>query len=502
MKMKNGMCGVAAAMLACSGAAIAEPTAPTVINWDSVTVFPQTTQRGGETLGDGVERVWDNGPCDWDNAPDSAAGVQSQVWPGTPSPFEARVADDFFIRDCEWWSIEKITVIMAISDNITDVEDLDVALDIWSDCDGCPDQILYTFPIQVDCVVTEGGDGDMDGDEVCEIQARMLGAGTGDFEDTNFWEICFDPEVSPDYFGNTCPLFLTGDTRYWVSPRGGSNGVYYWVTANDYKVQGSQGKFYSPHLGFISWTDVDDIPSGKVDCQDFCFTIDAKVCCLLRDQGDYDLAGMSSLDFPSTSLFSSRSVDQFQVPPGEDQYLCRVEAYIATNCFDDHEWFMEIWDNLCDCPVDGTARRVDMDKVYLTGDTFDGLDVYCFVWSCPDVLLNAGCNYWFAAAGEGQGVAGERAVFLFKTQETPCDIYIREGKYKNKFFGYDDFTPVSEIDGGPGEPREFAFRIWTRDEGEDMPGGATIPATSMGGGDATVGSKGATGLRRNTIRRP
>ncbi len=498
MNMKNGLCSSAAALLACTGVAIAEPTAPVVINWDSVTVYQNSAARGAETDGDGINTVWDNGPCDWDVAPDAAAGVQSQVWPGIPSPFEARVADDFFIRDCEWWSIEKITVIMAISDNITDVEDLDVNLDIWSDCDGCPEMIQYTFPIQVDCV-PDPNDPDNPDADICTIQARMLGAGTGDFADTNFWEICFDPEVNPDFFGNTCPLFLNGDTRYWVSPRGGSNGVYYWVTANNYKVQGSQGKFYSPHLGFPSWIDVDDIPSGKIDCQDFCFTIDAKVCCLLRDQGEYDLMGMSSLDFPSTSLFSSRSVDQFQVPPGEDQVLCRVEAYIATNCFDDHEWFMEIWDNLCDCPVDGTNRRVDYDKVYMTGEQFDGLDVYCFVWSCPDVTLQAGCNYWFAAAGEGQGVAGERAVFLFKTQEASCDIYIREGKYKNKFFGYDDFTPVSEIDGGPGEPREFAFRIWTRDVEATVPGGAQTPQASIGG---TAGSKGSAGFGRTTIRRP
>lgn len=490
MRMKNGLCCSVAALVACTGAVLAEPTAPVVISWDSITVFQNSAARGGETLGDGVERVWDNGPCDWNMAPDAAAGVQSQVWPGVPSPFDARVADDFFIRDCEWWSIEKVTVVMAISDNITAVEDLDVQLQIWSDCDGCPDQILYTFPIMT--TVDDTG--------AVTIHATLLGAGTGDFADTNFWEICFDPEINPDVFGNTCPLFLTGDTRYWVSPIGGSNGVYYWTTANDYKIQGSQGKFKSPHLGFPEWIDVDDIPSGKVDCQDFCFTIDAKVCCLLRDQGIYDLAGLSSLDFPSTSLFSSRSADQFQVPPGTDQVLCRVEAYVATNCFDDHNYFFEVWDNLCDCPVEGTARRVDMDKAYLTGETFNGLDVYCFAWSCPDVTLQAGCNYWFSMVGQGTGVAGERSLFLFKAQETPCDIYIREGKYKNKFFGYDDFTPVSEIVGGPGEPREFAFRIWTRDVEDAVPQPGSVSTGSIGATGAD--SKSGVPAGRPGVRRP
>ncbi|MEZ6242326.1 MAG: hypothetical protein R3B57_04715 [Phycisphaerales bacterium] len=489
MRMKSGFCFSAAMLVASTGAAFAEPTAPAVISWDHITVFPNVGLRGGETLGDGVHTVWDNGPCDWNNAPDSAAGVQSQVWPGVPSPFEARVADDFFIRDCEWWSIEKITVIMAISDNITSAENLDIKLQIWSDCDGRPDAIQYEFPIQTTVE-----------DDVTTIHATMLGAGTGLFEDTNFWEICFDPEINPDVYGKTCPLFLTGDTRYWVSPIGGSNGVYYWTTANDYKVQGVQAQFKSPHLGFPNWIDVDDIPSGKVDCQDMCFTIDAKVCCLLRDQGIYDLAGLPSLDFPSTSLFSSRSADQFQIPPGADQVLCRVEAYVATNCFEDHTFFFEVWDNLCDCPVPGTARRVDMDKAYLTGETFGGLDVYCFAWSCPDVTLQAGCNYWFAVAGQGTGVAGERAVFLFKAQEDPCDIYIREGKYKNKFFGYEDFTPVSLVDGGPGEPREFAFRMWTRDVEDAAPGSTTSGSMNISGGEAT--NKGGAPVSRPTLRRP
>ncbi len=452
MLKNSGICISAAALMASAGVSLAEPTAPAVLKWDTVTMVNSSAARGsGTTLEDGVEIVWDNGPCDVNDmgvANDAAAGLQSQVWPGSPPPFEAYSADDFFIKDGRWWSIEKISVVMAVSTNVAQ-EDLDVNLLVWSDCDGCPDQVEYSFPM---------------------VEATFLGAGSGEiFGDTNFYEICFDPEINPDLYHdpeaeppviNTCPLFLTGDTRYWLSPIGASNGVYYWVTANNEKIQGSQGKFRSPHLGYPNWTDNDDIDSDKIDCQDMCFTIYAKDCCLLRDQGDYDLAGLSSLDFPSSSLFSSRSVDQFQVGPGDDQSICRLEAYLATNCLLEHT-FAEIWNNDCDMPA-GTPQRLDVDKVYATGDFYAGMPVYCFVWSCPDVTLRAGDNYWFSIVAQGQGVAGERGVFLFKEQELPCDIYIREGKYKNKFFGYDDFTNVSDP-GLEGTPREFAFRIWTRD---------------------------------------
>lgn len=468
MNKKSGLCISAATLLATAGVSLAEPTAPAVLKWDSVQMV-NSAARGadGETLGDGVVCLWDNGPCDVDdmgNINDAAAGLQSQVWPGSPPPFEAYSADDFFVKDGDWWSIEKISVTMAISTNVAE-EDIDVSLLVWSDCDGCPDQVEYTFPM---------------------VEATFIGAGSGDvFGDTNFYEICFDPEVDPDLYHdpendiyNTCPLFLTGDTRYWLSPIGASNGVYYWVTANNEKVQGSQGKFRSPHLGYPEWTDNDDIDSDKIDCQDMCFKIYGKNCCLLRDQGNYDLAGLSSLDFPSSALFSSRSVDQFQVAPGADQAVCRLEAYLATNCLLEHT-FAEIWNNDCDMPF-GTPVRLDVDKVYATGDFFDGMPVYCFVWSCPDIVLRNGDNYWFSIVAQGQGVAGERGVFLFKEQELPCDIYIREGKYKNKFFGYDDFTPVSDP-GLEGTPREFAFRIWTRPASDDVDPNTTGGGTPIRG---------------------
>jgi len=464
MTKQSGLCISAAALMATAGVSLADPTAPAVLNWDSVNMV--SSARGAETLGEGVVCVWDNGPCDVDDMGsinDVAAGLQSQVWPvpDLPPLFEAYSADDFFIKDGDWWSIDKITVVMAVSTNVAQ-EDLDVSLLMWSDCDGCPDMQQYSFPA---------------------IEATFIGLGTGEvFGDTNFYEFCFDPEINPDLLSdldaeppvlNTCPLFLTGDTRYWISPIGGSNGVYYWVTANNEKIQGSQGKFRSPQLGYPSWTDNDDIDSDKINCQDMCFKIYAKECCLLRDQGNYDLAGLSSLDFPSSSLFSSRSVDQFQIAPGVDQSVCRLEAYLATNCLLDHT-FAEIWNNLCDMP-DGIPTRLEVDKIYDTGDVFDGMPVYCFVWSCPDVTLRAGDNYWFSIVAQGQGVAGERGIFLFKAQELPCDIYIREGKYKNKFFGYEDFTPVSDP-GLEGTPREFAFRMWTRDIAAD-PG----PTSDNGG---------------------
>ncbi len=375
--------------------------------------------------------LWCNGDVD------AEGGIQAQVWP----PFEAAAADDFMIKDNCWWSIDEVTVVMAVSRGVEPV----TRLNIGSDCDGRPDQVLYTFE---------------------QTGFSLIGPGTGNLDGTDLWEITYEVYGDIDINDVRCPLMLRGDARYWLGPYGYSDlGVYYWVTAGDGKIQGSQGQYQSGAYGYHEWTDVDDVDSDKIDCDDFAFKIFGHRCCLLRDQGEYDLAGMSSLSFPSSSLFSSRAVDQFQVPParpGQDgpTRVCRIEAYLATNCLVDNT-VGEVWPNECDMPA-GDPIRLANPKIFDTGDTYAGMPVYCFVWSYPDLALQPGENYWFSIVAEGHGVAGERGIFLFKAQDPECDIYIRQGKYKNKFFGYDDFTNVEDVVGGPGEPREFAFRVWTQ----------------------------------------
>lgn len=383
---------------------------------------PVSIAAASEELGEC--RVW------WDNGNyDGVNGLNSQELMSEHGDFSALVADDFFLKFGRCYYIESIEVDMAVFG----VEVPEVVLRLYNDCNGKPST--------------------QKGDDFIEPVVTNLGDLAG-------W-----PGFTHYRFRFVTELFEYGYQRLWLSPIGQGKGLYYWLTSGNGVVQGVQGQYKSPAYGFTDWTDVDsigdDCPDSAcaVPCTDFNFRLCGKCCWLIKDNTPHDLAGLSSIAFSNGIVFGARAVDNFQIPPGKDVEVCKIEGWLATNC-DKSRVFMEIYNNDCDSPVKPAAITITGLKYEATGELFNGIPVYRFYTVCPGVILQGGQNYWLALASIGIGTPHERSHWLYKAK-SECHINITEGQYKNIFLtGFQNFTPVSHP-GLAGEPRDFAFRFYT-----------------------------------------
>jgi len=391
---------------------------------------PLTTVQGAASEELGECRVW------WDNGNyDGVTGLNSQELSSEHGDFSALVADDFFLKFGRCYYIESIELDMAVFG----VEIPEVILRLYNDCSGKPDT--------------------QKGEDFIEPIITDLG------------ELADWPGFTHYRFRFVTELFEYGYQRLWLSPVGQGKGLYYWLSSNNGVVQGVQGQYKSAAYNVPDWTDVDaigdDCPSSEcqVPCTDFNFRLCGKCCWLIKDNTPHDLAGLASIAFSNGIVFGSRSVDNFQIPPGKDVEVCKIEGWLATNC-DRSRVFMEIYNNDCDTPVKPAAITITDLKYEATGELFNGIPVYRFYTVCPGVILQGGQNYWLAIASIGLGTPHERSHWLFKALGD-CHINITEGQYKNIFLaGVQNFTPVSEIPTnsptfGPGIPRDFAFRLYT-----------------------------------------
>lgn len=365
------------------------------------------------------------GTCWWDNGmSDGLNALQSQ----TLGSFNARAADDFILEAGRWHLTQSVKVCMAVSVNVLVPV---VELEIYADCNGKPGALLTTL---VEPVAT-------------------LKSTNVPFQGFNFYEFAFDWET-----------FQLGDadgcSRFWLSPFGRGTGGYFWATANNGTIQGAQGQFRSPALGYANWTDGQSVVNFA-RCSDFCFEVCAKSCYTIKDQGDFDLSGLSSIKFPNVEGFDARAADNFQIAPSHSSVeVCRIEAYLATNC-DPTRVFAEILSNTCNLPNVVLYTLRDPEIIEQVGVFYEGLQVYCFRFDCPaGVLLSGGNDYWISLAALSGGTIFDRAVFLYRNLVPGCmDIHITGGVYKNSLAGVDVYTPVADPD-LEGAARDFAFRIY------------------------------------------
>jgi hypothetical protein len=383
--------------------------------------------------------IWDNG------LPDNYKAVRSAESPNGFHQYYA--ADDFIYHPCRWNYIEAVELNMLIGQ---DVVDPIVELRIYPDCDGKPDKT-----------------------QVPEVYQGQIGIGVPSiapgFDGLNEHIVRF--EIDKWVFGNE-----DGCDRFWLVPVGLTNNTkYYWISTdvgnNDQRVQGVQAHFKAPTTvpPYVDWTPYDQycpnpqFPDCAGDCLDFNFRICGKICALLKDQSNYDVNGFAATKFPNVND-TGQSADNFQIPPGQGQAeLCRVEAWLATNCNPDLVYGL-IYDNYCDKPGAERANLDFADFWEVTGDTFDGLPVYKFTWFCTGLDLPKGRNYWFAPQASRGVNAGERSVWLFRQRLDNCkDIWITEGCYINWNDDEPMFRPVSELTPG-NVPYDFAMKIWLVDD--------------------------------------
>ncbi len=374
---------------------------------------------------------WENGAFDLVNALNS----QELRDANNNLIFSAVVADDFFMKFGVCYYTEAVEVEFAafgIPNGIPNVN-----LRFFDDCNGKPAGQIFT--------------------EFKDPQFTNLGQVPG-------W-----PGFTKYRLRWNVNLFEYGFRRIWITPVGQGQGLYYWMTSNSGTIQGVQGQYKAPQNGFPDWTNTKDVVPNFGICTDFAFRLCGKCCWELKDNSQFDLAGLSSIAFANGIIFGNRAVDNFQVPPGNPWEICRIEAWMATNC-DTKRAFMEIYDNLCDSPTGNPIKLINPDVELLPGVFFDGIQVYRFSFTCPGTILSPGRNYWLSMAEIGVGTPHERAIWLFR-RKSACHICITQGQYKSLFLGFPEFTPVSHP-GLAGEPRDFAFRIFVTE-----PVAATPPGT-------------------------
>ncbi|MCA9294191.1 MAG: hypothetical protein KDA20_10295 [Phycisphaerales bacterium] len=382
--------------------------------------------------------IWQNGD------PDNAYAVRSAESPA----HQWYAADDFILHPCRWNYIEAVEMYFAIGQ---DVVDPIIDLRVYPDCDGKPDKTQQPA-----------------------VYSGYIGVGVPSvaFSGYNVHKVRF--VLDWWVFGNE-----DGCDRYWLNPVGlTTNTKYFWISTNvglnAERVQGVQSHFKAPTTvpPYLDWTPYEEycpnpaFPDCQGACIDFNFRICGKICALLKDQGTYDLNGAAATKFPNVND-TGMSADNFQVAPGLGSVeICRIEAYLATNCNPDLVYGL-LFENFCDKPGNDLANLGFVDFWEATGDSFDGLPVYKFVWFCTGERVSKGRNYWFAPLASRGVNINERSVWLFRQREEMCkDIWITEGCYMNwndidpVWANVSDYTPLNT-------PFDFAFKIWLVDDTAD-----------------------------------
>ena len=451
MNISKLLAAVSAATMLCGVA-----SAQNVLGLESVELGQLQGRNDVEQTFGEVELVcnitWQNGD------PDNAYAVRS----AESTAHQWYAADDFVLHPCRWNYIEAVQLYMAIGQDVVNPV---VDLRLYGDCDGKPDK-----------------------DSGYERFAGNIGLGVPSvvFPGYNVHQITF--YLDWWVFGNE-----DGCDRYWIVPVGlTTNTKYFWISTevgtNASGVQGVQAHFKTPTTvpPYTDWTPYEDycpnpeFPDCQGACIDFNFHICGKICALLKDQSDYDLNGAAATKFPNVND-TGMSADNFQVAPGGNNNdtgqveICRIEAWLATNCNPSLVYGL-LFENWCDKPGSEYANLGFVDFYEATGESFDGLPVYKFVWFCTGENVRKGRNYWFAPLASRGVNINERSVWLFRERQENCkDIWITEGCYMNWNDDVPQFRPVSYLT-PMNVPYDFAFKIWLVDDNA----GGSVPQGDPG----------------------
>ena len=418
---------------------------------DDTVFFAEPVDASG---GAGSARLcWDNGARD-----DITAHLSQRTSIG-----DFLAADDFFIKEGLFQFVDQVTFCFAVSDTIDGVMTKPVfELVIYDDCNGRPGTPTHVI-IDPDRIATVFG-------------------GPSVFAGFNLWFATFDVRE-----------FFEGYRRPWLSPRGigdVQDGLYYWISANNGTIQGAQAQLKN---GAEPWIDVQDCDCPGI-CTDLYFFFTCDRCCLMKNNMPFDpTSGSKSLQLKGATIDTARAVDNFQIPPDNFVDLCRVEAWMATNCPLD-KVFLEVYENDCDCPG-AKVCTIDIEGFPLAEDTgadFLNCNVYHLVW--PQITgaeLEPGRDYWLAVVARGTGSILDKAFWMHKATDD-CHINITEGKVKDPFIpGLEEFTFVSSATLGP--PRDFGFKIFTSDLIEERgshggtPSGGNEPVSTPLQGSQNLG---------------
>lgn len=419
---------------------------------------------------------WDNGTWDGNN------GQLSHL--GGGAPWGSMAADDFYLDPCSVHDLVSVSGFLITNSNpgIRKAKAI-----IWSDCNGCPKDALYTFTeSEIVGVPQDLGGG------YFLVQYKFVMQNQNEVEERN--------------------IVLKGGC-YWFSLMGRTDGqcpvmnmcdLSFFATTGDGYVKGSVARkidgipttnglysFSSSCGGTYGWNAVDECCIG---CTDLAFTICANPCHILVDNGNQITAATQSGGYLSEkghngSVRNTRAADDFVVNPCSDFTICYIEGCIYTNC-DGFDGFFEIYRNTCKKPNwyfgdqvvagrDWATKIVDLGFSVTIGTT-SGLRAYRVEFHDLSILLTRGHTYWISVGAIDTFSFLEKAYFCCNYDcRRPCLTKWNVGKYLNTdITGVYPGTPV-----GWRDACDFAFLV----AGEytvTRPGGSGSSTACVGDIDA------------------
>jgi hypothetical protein len=366
------------------------------------------------------------GTCTWLNgAFDGRDGQVSHLGGAVPSGQKA--ADDFYL--CEGFVYDLSTISATLLTTTTQTPNntfIKPKAEIWSDCNGCPDRLLYTLDKPA---VTETGqtfgtafDGrplrvvnvtfDVTRETVIGNQNIVLKGG-------NYWL---------SIYGQTdglCPTMQMCDVTYWGTTGNGIRGL------PAKKINGlptpTYNQFNFPSgCGSGAWHSVTD--DCCIGCTDLNFSICASACKILIDNGGARrqvgaeaVGSTSQYAVGSFSAAETRTADDFVVPPCQDYRICYIEGCVLTNC-PTFDGVFEIYGNDCNQPsyalhgsalVTGPIATKIIDLGYSA--VMDGRSVRAYKLEFHDLnfTLTGGRQYWLSIGVRYTFSIQERAFFCY-----------------------------------------------------------------------------------------
>lgn len=364
------------------------------------------------------------GTCTWLNgAFDGRDGTLSHLGGAAPSGIKA--ADDFFL--CEGFVYDLSTISATLLTTTTQTPNntfLKPKAEIWSDCNGCPDRLLYSFdkPLVTETGATFGTAFDGRPLRIVNVtfdvaRETVIGNQNVVLKGGNYWLSIYG---QTDGLGPTMQMY---DVTYWGTTGNGIRGL------PAKKVNGlatpTYNQFNFPSgCGTGGWHSVDDCCIG---CTDLNFSICARACKILIDNGgarrqsSTEVVGSTSqFAVGSFSAAETRTADDFVVPPCQDYRICYIEGCVLTNC-PTFDGAFEIYTNDCNKPsyaLHGSALQSGIaTKIIDLGYSalLDGRTVRAYKLEFHDLnfTLSGGRQYWLSVGVKYTFSIVERAYFCY-----------------------------------------------------------------------------------------
>ena len=438
--------------LACATALVAGSAASAADKSVSTTAQPTMSAKSDQvvappTARQAVNNVVNNsnvfgnagcGTCTWLNGDfDNRDGQVSHLGGAVPSGQKA--ADDFFL--CEGF-VYDLSTINATLLTTTFQGLVKPKAELWSDCNGCPDRLLYTFsnPIVTETGTTFGTA--FDGRPLRIVNVTFNVANETLIANQNI--VLHGGNYWLSVYGQTdqlCQTMNMCDVTYWGTTGNGIRGL------PAKKINGLPTPNYNqfnfpPGCGPAAWHSVTD--DCCIGCTDLNFSICARACKILINNGGGRIqtgteavGSTSQFAVGSFSAAETRSADDFVVPPCQDVQVCYVEGCILTNC-PTFDGVFEIYANDCNQPsyaLHGTPLNGPFvaTKIIDLGynAVMDGRTVHAFNLEFHDHNINLpqGRQYWISVGVRYTFSINERAYFCYNADcERSCLIRWNAGK--------------------------------------------------------------------------